>query len=79
MKVVNIGFDNIVVAGRIVAVVTAEAAPIKRLKEEARRANKLVDATNGRKTRSVLVADSDHIILSGLQPETITQRIIEKG
>jgi len=60
---------------RIVAVVSSDAAPIRRLKDEARKANKLVDATNGRKTRAVIITDSDHIILSSAQPDTISQRI----
>jgi regulator of extracellular matrix RemA (YlzA/DUF370 family) len=75
MKVLNVGFDNIVSADRIIAVVTAEAAPIKRLIEEARKKNKLVDATNGRKTKTAVVTDSDHVILSAMQPSTITQRV----
>ncbi len=75
---INIGFNNVVVFERIIAVVNPDAAPVKRLKEEARRRNKLIDATNGRRTRAVLVTDSDHIILSSIQPETVAQRIEEK-
>lgn len=75
MKLINIGYNNTVSSEKIVAVVSPTAAPIKRLKEEARRHNKLIDATNGRKTRSLIITDSDHIILSGLQPETIAQRL----
>ncbi len=75
---INIGFNNVVVFDRIVAVVSSEAAPIKRLKDEARRNNKLIDATNGRRTRAVIITDSDHVILTSIQPETISQRIEEK-
>lgn len=75
MKLINIGYNNTVSSEKIVAIVSPTAAPIKRLKEEARRHNKLIDATNGRKTRSLIITDSDHIILSGLQPETIAQRL----
>ena len=75
---INIGFNNVVLFNKIVAVVSADAAPIKRLKEEARRQNKLIDATNGRRTRAVIITDSDHVILSSVQPETVTQRIESK-
>ena len=73
----NVGFDNAVAVERIVAVVSAEPAPIKRLREAAGRHQKLVDATNGRRTRTVIVTDSDHVVLSSLQPETIAQRLAE--
>ncbi len=76
---VNIGYNNVVVFNRIVAVVNADAAPVKRLKEEARRQNKLIDATNGRRTRAVIITDSNHIILSSIQPETVTQRIEDRN
>ena len=72
---VNVGFDNAVAAGRIIAVVSAEPSPIKRLREAADRRQKLIDATNGRRTRTVIVTDSDHVVLSSLQPETIVQRL----
>jgi len=75
MQLVNIGFDNAVVAERVVAVVAAETAPIKRLRDEALRHRKLIDATNGRRTRTVIVTDSDHVVLSSLQPETVLQRL----
>ncbi len=78
-RIANVGFDNVVMVDRAIAIVSAEAAPIKRLKDEARKSNKLVDATNGRKTRTVIVMDSDHIVLSGLQPQTIAQRIKQKS
>ena len=72
---VNVGFDNAVAAGRVIAVVSAEPSPIKRLREAADRHQKLVDATNGRRTRTVIITDSDHVVLSSLQPETIVQRL----
>lgn len=74
--VVNIGFGNIVSASKIVAIVAPDSAPIKRLKEDAQKRGKLIDATQGRKTRSVIITDSDHVILSALQVETITQRLM---
>lgn len=73
-KLLNIGFGNTVVTSRVVAIVTAGSSPMKRLKEEAKEGNKLIDATQGRKTRSIIIADSDHIILSAIQAETIAQR-----
>ena len=72
---VNVGFDNAVAVDRVIAVVSADPSPIKRLREAANRHQKLIDATNGRKTRTVIVTDSDHVILSSLQPETVTQRL----
>ena len=74
---VSLGFNNVVIAARVVAVVSASAAPIKRLKDEARKVNKLVDATHGRKTRAVVITDSDHVILSSSQPETLIERMKE--
>lgn len=76
-RLVNIGFDNAVVAERVVAVVAADTSPIKRLREEAVRHRKLIDATNGRRTRTVIVTDSDHVVLSSLQPETVLQRLAD--
>ena len=73
----NVGFDNAVAAQRIVAIVAAEPAPMKRLRDAASRHQKLVDATNGRRTRTVIVTDSDHVVLSSLQPETVVQRLAE--
>jgi len=70
----NIGFGNTVVASRVIAIVTTSSAPMKRLKEEAKEGRKLIDATQGRKTRSIIITDSNHIILSALQAETIAQR-----
>ncbi len=74
---VNIGFGNIVSLERIIAVVNPGSSPMKRMKDEARKRGKLIDATEGRKTRSIIITDSDHIILSALQVETILQRINE--
>jgi len=75
VTLLNVGFDNAVAAERVVAVVSADPAPIKRLREVASRHQKLVDATNGRRTRTVIVTDSDHVVLSSLQPETVLQRM----
>ncbi len=77
-RVINVGFNNVVMRDRVVAVVAPEAAPVKRMREEARRNRKLIDATNGRRTRAVIITDSDHVILSSAQPETIAQRLNEK-
>jgi len=71
----NIGFGNVVASDRVVAVVTPGSAPVKRLKDHARDTGKLVDATQGRRTRAVIVTDSDHVILSAIAAETITQRL----
>lgn len=73
---VNIGFGNVVVASRIVAIITPTSAPMKRLKEEARQQGKLIDATQGRKTRAIIITDSDHVILSAVQPATVAQRFV---
>ncbi len=75
MKLINIGFGNMVSAGRLIAIVSPESAPIKRMMQEARDRGVLVDATYGRRTRAVLITDSDHIILSALQPETVASRL----
>jgi regulator of extracellular matrix RemA (YlzA/DUF370 family) len=74
-KLINIGFGNRVSAGRVVTLVSNESAPIKRLIQESREKGTLIDATHGRKTRTVVVTDSGHIILSAIQPETIANRI----
>ncbi|MBR4724048.1 MAG: DUF370 domain-containing protein [Clostridia bacterium] len=78
MKFVNIGFGNIVVSSRIISVISPESAPVKRIIKDAEGRGKLVNATFGRRTRAVIVTDSDHIILSALQPETISARIIQE-
>jgi extracellular matrix regulatory protein A len=75
-KLLNIGFGNTVVAERIVAIVSPASAPMKRLKEDAKQANKLIDATMGRRTRAIIITDSNHVILSGVQAETIAQRLL---
>jgi regulator of extracellular matrix RemA (YlzA/DUF370 family) len=74
MKLVNIGFGNAVNASRLISVMSPDSAPVKRLISEAKANNMLIDATQGRRTRAVLVMDSDHIVLSYLQSETITAR-----
>ncbi len=78
MKLVNIGFGNIVSANKLIAIVSPESAPIKRIIQEARDRGMLIDATYGRRTRAVIITDSDHIILSAVQPETIAHRINSK-
>ena len=78
MRLVNIGYGNAVVAERVVAIVSPESAPMKRFKEEARKAGRLIDGTQGRRTRSILITDSDHIVLSALQTETVAERL-ERG
>ncbi|SFD86359.1 hypothetical protein SAMN05428981_10257 [Bacillus sp. OV194] len=81
MKLINIGYGNIVAAHRIISVVSPESAPIKRLITMARDGNMLIDATYGRRTRAVIITDSDHVVLSAVQPETVAQRLlsIEEG
>lgn len=74
MRLINVGFGNMVSAGRLVAVVSPDSAPIKRLVKEARERGMLIDASYGRSTRAVLIMDSDHVILSALQPETVASR-----
>lgn len=73
-KLINIGFGNSVVSRRVLAIVSPNAAPIRRLRDEARADKRLIDATQGRKTRSVIITDSNHVILSAIQAETIAQR-----
>jgi hypothetical protein len=75
ITLVNIGFGNVVVVERIVAVVHPGSSPARRLKEDAREGGRLVDATQGRRTRSIIVTDSNHVILSAVQSETISQRL----
>lgn len=77
-KLINIGFGNMVLSNRIIAIVSPESAPIKRLIQDARDKGILVDATYGRRTRAVIITDSEHIILSSLQPETVANRMIAK-
>ena len=73
MKLINIGFGNMVCANRLVAIVSPESAPIKRIIQDARDRGTLVDATYGRRTRAVIITDSDHVILSAVQPETVAR------
>lgn len=79
IKLVNIGFGNIVSANRVIAIVSPESAPIKRVIQEARDNGLLIDATYGRRTRAVIVTDSEHIVLSAMQPETVANRLSDKN
>ncbi len=79
MKLVNIGFGNMVSASRMVAIVSPESAPIKRIVAEAKEQGTLIDATHGRRTRAVIITDSDHIILTYLQSETLANRITDEN
>ncbi len=76
MEVLNVGYGNLVPAGRIVAVLQPGSSPVKRLREDAAKRGRLLDATQGRRTRAVLVLDSDHVLLSAVQTQTLTQRMI---
>ncbi len=79
-KLLNIGFGNFVVRARIVGIVNPHSSPMRRLREDARDAGRLIDATQGRKTRSIIITDSNHVFLSALHAETIGQRFLsEKG
>nr|MBO2478451.1 hypothetical protein [Bacillota bacterium] len=78
IKLINIGFGNIVSANRIISIVSPESAPIKRIITEARNNSRLIDATYGRRTRAVIIMDSDHVILSAVQPETVANRLNAK-
>ena len=75
MRFVNVGFNNIVNAARVVSVISSESAPAKRLIQDARDMGRAIDCTSGRKTRSVLITDSDHVILSAIQTETLSDRL----
>ncbi len=78
VKLLNVGFGNVVVASRIVAIVSPGSAPIKRLKEDAKERGMLIDATYGRKTRAIVVTDSNHVVLSAINPETAALRLLGK-
>ena len=78
MKLINIGFGNMVSASRLVAIVSPESAPIKRIIRAATDRGALIDATYGRRTRAVIIMDSDHVVLSALQPETVANRLYER-
>nr|WP_208404456.1 DUF370 domain-containing protein [Saccharococcus thermophilus] len=75
IKFINIGYGNMVSAARIITIVSPDSAPIKRIIQDARESGKLVDATHGRRTRAVIIMDSDHVILSSVQPETVANRL----
>ncbi|MBQ5317594.1 MAG: DUF370 domain-containing protein [Oscillospiraceae bacterium] len=75
MQLINIGFGNMINASRLITIVSPESAPIKRIIQDAKEKSALVDATYGRRTRSVVIMDSDHVILSAVQPETIAKRL----
>ena len=77
MKLINIGFGNMVSANRLVAIVSPESAPIKRIIQDARDRGTLIDATYGRRTRAVIITDADHVILSAVQPETVANRLVD--
>lgn len=79
IKLINIGFGNIVSANRIIAIVSPESAPIKRIIQVAKDKGMLIDATYGRRTRAVVVTDSEHVILSAVQPETVAHRLSDKA
>ena len=78
MKLINIGFGNMVSANRLVAIVSPESAPVKRIVQDARKRGSLIDATYGRRTRAVIITDSDHVILSAVQPETVANRLSDR-
>lgn len=75
VNLINIGFGNIVAGNRVIAIVSPESAPIKRIIQEARERSMLIDATYGRRTRAVIITDSDHVVLSAIQPETVSHRL----
>lgn len=77
MKLISIGFGNMIAADRLIAIVGPESAPIKRIIQDAKERGTLIDATYGRRTRAVLVMDSDHVILSSVQPETVANRLMD--
>lgn len=79
MRLVNIGFGNLVAANRMVSIVSPESAPIKRIIQDAKERGTLIDATHGRRTRAVIITDSDHIILTYLQAETVAHRISDEN
>ena len=79
MQLVNIGFGNMISAERMVAIVSPESAPIKRIVQDSKERGVLIDATCGRKTRTVMIMESDHVVLSALQPETVANRFNNQG
>jgi len=79
LRLLNIGYGNLLVVSRMVAIVSPQSAPMRRLREEAAGRGKLLDATQGRRTRSILVTDSDLVVLSAVSPETLAARLLEEG
>ena len=79
MQLVNIGFGNMISAERMIAIVSPESAPIKRIVQDSKERGVLIDATCGRKTRTVIIMESDHVVLSALQPETVANRFNNQG
>ena len=75
-RLLNVGFGNMVMASRVVAIITPSSAPTKRLKEDAKESRKLIDVTQGRKTRSIIITDSDHIVLSAVEAGTVANRLV---
>ena len=78
-KLLNVGYGNVLVASRVIAVVSSQPAPMRRLRDEASERGKLIDATQGRRTRSIVITDSDHVVLSAVNPETLSARLAPGG
>lgn len=78
-RLLNIGYGNLVLSTRVIAIVSPQSAPMRRLREEAAQRGKLIDATQGRRTRSILITDSDHVILSAVNPDTVAGRLEPEG
>ena len=78
MKLINIGFGSMIAAGRLLAIVSPDSAPVKRVVQEAKERGMLIDASYGHKTKAVILMDTDHVILSALEPETVSQRMQDK-
>ena len=78
IKLINVGYGNFISSSRIIAIIGPESAPVKRMIQEAREERRLIDATYGRRTRAVIISDSDHVILSALQPETVANRFNDR-
>jgi extracellular matrix regulatory protein A len=78
VRLINVGYGNLVAMTRIVAIVAPAASPMRRLRREAAERGKLVDATEGRRTRSILIMDSDHVVLSAINPETLAARLLQE-
>ncbi|MBD2159295.1 MAG: DUF370 domain-containing protein [Limnothrix sp.] len=76
IQLINVGFGNIVAANRIIAIVSPDSAPIRRLVTDAKDRGQLIDATYGRRTRAVIISDSGHVVLSAIQPETVANRLV---